>query len=64
VQLVFDIRGFDLVEIYVEHLIDIPILDEELPEGREIFLVLMEVVVIDDAAGDKDGVQVVSEGIK
>ena len=48
----------------MEHLIGIPILDEELPEGREIFLVLMEVVVIDDAAGDKDGVQVVSEGIK
>lgn len=31
---------------------------------ENFFLVLMEVVVIDDAAGDKDGVQVVSEGIK
>jgi len=51
----------------VEHLIGIPILDEELPKGRRNFFVQMkdvEVVVIDDVAGDKDDAQVVGKDSK
>lgn len=33
-QLVVNNNGYELVEIYVEHLIDVPIIDEGLAKGR------------------------------
>ena len=49
---------YELVEIYVEHLIDVPIIDEGLAKGRGKDFVLredFEVVQINDAENDCEG---------